>query len=366
MKVNAAVTRAKHAPMSLEVLDLADPRDGEILVRVVATGVCHTDIAMRDQTYPVPQPIVLGHEGAGVVEKVGRGVTKVAVGDHVVMSYNSCGHCDSCNEHAPNYCHDFFGHNFAGVRPDGTSALSKGGEVIHGNFFGQSSFANFALCHERNVVKVSKDAPLELLGPLACGIQTGAGAVINALKVGAGRTIAVFGAGSVGLSAVMAARVVGAVTIVAVDVVPERLTMAKNLGATHTLNPKEVDVVAEIMKISGTGVDFAFESTGIPAVIRNAMESLAPRGTCGIVGAASLDTEITLNAMHLMTAGRSIRGIVEGDSTPDVFIPQLIELYRQGRFPFDKLVSFYPYEKINQAVEDAETGKAIKPIIRMA
>ncbi|WP_096704294.1 NAD(P)-dependent alcohol dehydrogenase [Magnetospirillum sp. 15-1] len=366
MKVNAAVTRAKHAPMSLEVLDLAEPRDGEILVRVVATGVCHTDIAMRDQTYPVPQPIVLGHEGAGVVEKVGRGVTKVAVGDHVVMSYNSCGHCDSCNEHAPNYCHDFFGHNFAGVRPDGTSALSKGTEVIHGNFFGQSSFANFALCHERNVVKVSKDAPLELLGPLACGIQTGAGAVINALKVGPGRTIAVFGAGSVGLSAVMAARVVGAITIIAVDVVPERLTMAKTLGATHTLNPKDVDVVAEIMKITGTGVDFSFESTGIPAVIRNAMESLAPRGTCGIVGAASLDTEITLNAMHLMTAGRSIRGIVEGDSTPDVFIPQLIELHRQGRFPFDKLVSFYPYEKINQAVEDAETGKAIKPIIRMA
>ncbi|MDO8608097.1 MAG: NAD(P)-dependent alcohol dehydrogenase [Phaeospirillum sp.] len=365
MKINAAVTRAKASPMSLEIIDLADPRDGEILVRVVATGVCHTDIAMRDQTYPVPQPIVLGHEGSGIVEKVGRGVTKVVVGDHVVMSYNSCGHCHSCNEHAPNYCHDFFGHNFAGVRGDGTSPLSKDGEVIHGNFFGQSSFANFALCHERNIVKVAKDAPLELLGPLACGIQTGAGAVINALKVGPGRTIAVFGAGSVGLSAVMAARVVGATTIIAVDVVPDRLTMAMEVGATHVINPKTADAVAEIMKITGTGVDFAFESTGLPAVIRNAMESLAPRGACGIVGASSLDTEITLNAMHLMTAGRSIRGIVEGDSAPDVFIPQLIELYRQGRFPFDKLVSFYPYDKLNQAIEDAEAGRAIKPIVRM-
>jgi aryl-alcohol dehydrogenase len=365
MKINAAVTRAKASPMSLETLDLEEPRDGEILVRVVATGICHTDIAMRDQTYPVPQPIVLGHEGAGVVEKVGRGVAKVAVGDHVVMSYNSCGHCDCCNEHAPNYCHDFFGRNFAGARPDGSSALSKDGQPIHGNFFGQSSFATYAVCHERNIVKVSKDAPLELLGPLACGIQTGAGAVINALKVGPGRSIAVFGAGSVGLSAVMAARVVGATTIIAVDVNPDRLEMAKELGATHVINPKSTDTVAEVMKITGVGVNYSFESTAIPAVIRQAMESLAPRGVCGIVGASTLDTEISLNAMHLMTAGRSIRGIVEGDSTVDVFIPQLVDLFLQGRFPFDKLVKFYPFDQINQAIHDTETGKAIKPVIRM-
>jgi len=365
MRYRAAVLHRVGEPLVIEDVELGDLQPGDVLVRVQASGLCHTDLEVMQGSLTYPLPIVLGHEGAGVVEKVGKAVTKVAVGDHVVMSYNSCGHCDSCNEHAPNYCHDFFGHNFAGVRPDGTSALSKGAETIHGNFFGQSSFANYALCHERNVVKVTKDAPLELLGPLACGIQTGAGAVINALKVSAGRSIAVFGAGSVGLSAVMAARVVGATTIVAVDLNAERLEMARTLGATHTFNPKSCDAVAEIMKATGTGVDYAFESTGVPAVIRNAMDSLAPRGTCGIVGAATLDTEITINAMHLMTAGRSIRGIVEGDSTPEVFIPQLIELHRQGRFPFDKLVSFYPYEKINQAVEDAETGKAIKPIIRM-
>jgi len=365
MKIKAAVTRAKASPMSLESIDLADPRDDEILVRVVATGVCHTDIAMRDQTYPVPQPIVLGHEGAGVVEKVGRGITKVAVGDHVVMSYNSCGHCDSCNEHAPNYCHDFFGHNFAGVRSDGTSPLSKDGETIHGNFFGQSSFANFALCHERNIVKVAKDAPLELLGPLACGVQTGAGAVINSLEVRPGQTIAIFGVGSVGLSAIMAARVAGATTIIGVDVVGDRLTLAKELGATHVINPKSANPVEEIMKITGAGVNFCFETTARPDVIRQAMESLAARGTLGIVGASSLDVELTFNAMHIMTAGRKLQGIVEGDSTPDVFIPQLIELYLQGRFPFDKLVKFYPFDKINDAIHDAETGKAIKPIIRM-
>lgn len=365
MKITAAVTRAKHAPLSLENLELDGPRDGEILVRVVATGICHTDIAMRDQTYPVPQPIVLGHEGAGIVEKVGNGVTKVAVGDHVVMSFNSCGHCECCNEHEPNYCTDFFGRNFAGSRADGTSALSKGGEVIHGNFFGQSSFATYALCHERNVVKVAKDAPLELLGPLACGIQTGAGAVINALEVRPGQSLAVFGAGSVGLSAVMAARVSGATTIIAVDVNDQRLELARELGATHAINPKSGNVVEAIMAITGSGVNYSFETTAIPAVIRNAMESLAPRGTCGIVGASTLDTELTFNAMHIMTAGRKLRGIVEGDSTPEVFIPQLIELFQQGRFPFDKLVSFYPFEKINEAIHDAETGKAVKPIIRM-
>jgi aryl-alcohol dehydrogenase len=230
MKIQAAVTRARSAPMSLEMLDLAEPRDDEILVRLVATGVCHTDMAMRDQAFPVPQPIVLGHEGAGVVVKTGRFVSDVAPGDHVVMSYNSCGHCPSCREDEAGYCHDFFGYNFAGQRPDGTSPISKGDEVIHGNFFGQSSFATYALCHPRNVVKVRNDAPLDLLGPLACGVQTGAGAIINALKVGAGDSVAIFGAGSVGLSAVMAARTVGATTIVAVDLNKKRLALAKNLA----------------------------------------------------------------------------------------------------------------------------------------
>ncbi len=365
MQIRAAVTRAKASPMSLETIDIESPRDDEILVRVVATGICHTDIAMRDQTYPVPQPIVLGHEGSGIVEQVGRGVTKVAPGDHVVMSFNSCGHCPTCNQHEPNYCHHFFEHNFAGCRGDGSSGLSKAGEHIHGNFFGQSSFANYALCHERNVVKVRPDAPLELLGPLACGIQTGAGAVINSLKLRPGDSLAVFGVGSVGLSAIMAARVAGATTVIAVDMLEERLELALAVGATHSLQPKDKNIVEEIMKITGSGVKFAFETTARPAVIRQAMESLAPRGTLGIVGASTLDTEITFNAMHIMTAGRKLQGIVEGDSTPEVFIPQLIDLYLQGRFPFDKLVKFYPFDRINDAIHDAETGRAVKPIIRM-
>src|SRR4029079_11087129 len=234
----------------LESLELAEPRDDEIVVRLVATGICHTDIAMRDQTFPVPQPIVLGHEGAGVVERVGHAVTKVVAGDHVVMTYNSCGKCASCEHHAPTYCHEFFGYNFGGSRPDGSSPLSQSGMTIHGNFFGQSSFASHAICHERNIVKVPREAPLDLIGPLACGIQTGAGSVINGLKVGVGDSIAIFGAGSVGLSAVMGARLVGAGTIISVDLLNSRLEMARELGATHVVNGAYENPVEAIMNIT--------------------------------------------------------------------------------------------------------------------
>ncbi len=366
MQIKAAVARAVGAPLSFETLSIEEPRDTEILVRVVATGICHTDIAMRDQTYPVPQPIVLGHEGAGIVEKVGRSVTKVVPGDHVVMSFNFCERCPNCREQQPHYCEKYFDQNFAGAREDGSSPLSHGDEKVHGNFFGQSSFATHALCHQRNVVKVRPDIPLKLLGPLACGIQTGAGAVINSLQVGPGRSIAIFGLGTVGLSAVMAARLVGAVTIVGIDVHDNRLSLASELGATHVINAAREDCVAAVMKITGRGVNFSFDSTGVAKVIRQAMDVLAHRGACGIVGASKLGTEITLDAMHLMTAGRSIQGIVEGDAIPEIFIPQLIDLHLQGKFPFDRLVRFYDFEEINQAIEDTEAGRVIKPVICFA
>lgn len=365
MKIEAAVTRAKAAPMSLEMIELEAPRMDEILVKLVATGVCHTDIAMRDQAFPVPQPIVLGHEGAGIVAAVGGAVTKVKAGDRVVMTFNSCGHCPSCTDHAPTYCYDFFGYNFAGSRPDGSSPLSKEGEPIHGNFFGQSSFASHAICHERNVVKVPDDVPLELLGPLACGIQTGAGSIINSLKVGMGDTLAVFGVGSVGLSAIMAARLVGAVTIIAVDLVDARLNLASELGATHIINGRSGNAVEEIRKITqGAGADYTFETTGVIPVLRQAIDALAPRGTCGFVGASPAGSEVAVNVTDIMTAGRKIQGIVEGESNPDLFIPLMIEFYKQGRFPFDKLISFYPFERINDAIQDSESGKAVKPVVR--
>lgn len=363
MKIRAAVTRDKK--ITVEDIDIEEPRDTEILVKVVATGVCHTDIVVRDGHLPTPQPVVLGHEGAGIVEQVGSRVTKVAPGDHVVMSFNSCGTCPTCADHAAAYCVEFFPRNFFATRPDGSSGLSQNGSMIHGNFFGQSSWATHALCHERNIVKVPKDVSLELLGPLACGVQTGAGAVINALKMGVGKSFAVFGAGSVGLSAIMAARAVGATTIVAVDLNADRLAFAKEIGATHTIDSGKQNATEALMQLTGIGLDYALDTTGLAPVIRAAVMALAPRGTCGILGASPLGSEFTLDEVHFMSGGRRLMGIVEGESDPDLFIPVLIDLYRQGRFPFDRMVKFYNFADINTAIHDSESGRTIKPIVRM-
>lgn len=365
MQITAAVVRTRSGPFHLEALEIEAPRAGEVLVRVVATGVCHTDMVMRDQDLPTPQPVVLGHEGAGVVERVGPGVTKVAPGDHVVMTFNSCGGCPSCRDHAPTYCHEFFPRNFVGVRADGSSGLSKTGETIHANIFGQSSFATYALCHERNAVKVPHTAPLEILGPLGCGVMTGAGAVMNALKVEAGRSLAVFGAGAVGLSAVLAARAVDAGPIVVVDINPARLELALELGADHALDGRGPPVVDRIREITGAGADYTLDTTANLTVMRQAVDVLAPRGTCGLVGASTMGDELSLDAVSLMSGGRAVRGVVEGDADPDVFIPRLIELHQAGRFPFDRLIAFYPFDAINDAVADGEAGRVIKPVLRM-
>ncbi len=363
--VSAAVVRQKGGPFTIEKLRLEEPRADEVLVRIVATGMCHTDMVVRDQVYPVPQPIVLGHEGAGVVEKVGTGVVKVQPGDHVVLSFMSCGRCRMCAQGRPANCENFNAHNFSGARADGSGSLRDERGPVHDHFFGQSSFSTFAVANERNVVKVRKEAPLALLGPLGCGIQTGAGAVMNALKVGHGSSFAAFGAGAVGLSAVMAARAVGASTIIAIDVVPSRLALAKEVGATHVVNAKERDAVAAVKEITGGGVQFSLETTALPAVVRQAVDALGVRGTCGIVGAAPPGTEIKIDVTEFMQMAKTVYGIIEGDSVPDIFIPQLIDLFLQGRFPFDKLTKFYPFERINEAASDSERGLTVKPIIRI-
>ncbi|EIZ79638.1 alcohol dehydrogenase zinc-binding domain protein [Novosphingobium sp. Rr 2-17] len=365
-EITAAVTRAKGAPFTIERARIRDPRDREVLVRIVATGLCHTDLIVRDQYYPVPLPAVLGHEGAGVVEKVGPNVVTLKPGDHVVLTYGACGHCHTCVEGHGAYCEIFFGLNFGGADQAGETAIQDAqGEPLHDHFFAQSSFATHALAVESNAVKVPDDAPLEILGPLGCGIQTGAGAVMNSLKVRPGSSFVSFGAGAVGLSAIMAARVVGATTIIAVDVVSSRLDLARELGATHVINSRDRDVVEAITEITGAGADFALESTGRPDVLAQGIEALGLLGTIGVVGAPKLGTKSEFDVNNLLLRGRSIRGIVEGDSVPQVFIPQLIELHRQGRFPFDKLVKFYALADINQAVHDSETGGTLKAILRM-
>jgi aryl-alcohol dehydrogenase len=364
--ITTAVVRDQGAPFAIEEAKIASPQGGEVLVRIVAVGVCHTDIIVRDQYYPVPLPAVLGHEGAGVVEAVGPGVTAVEPGDHVVLSFASCGVCGPCLTGHPAHCGDFFALNFGGGRKDGSTATCDAhGGALHDHFFGQSSFGSFAMAHERNIVKVAKDAPLELLGPLGCGIQTGAGAVLRALEVPSGASFAAFGSGAVGLSAIMAARVAGATTIIAVDVTPSRLDLAKELGATHVVNSRETDAVEAIREITGGGADFTLESSGRPEVLRQAIDALTIMGTCGIVGAPKLGTEASFDVNMVMVPGKRIMGIVEGDVVPQVFIPELIALHAQGRFPFDRLVKFYDFADINQAVADSESGVTIKPILRL-
>lgn len=365
--IRAAVLRSKGEPLQFVNATLSEPRANEVLVRLVATGVCHTDIVVRDQLFMTPMPIILGHEGSGVVEQIGNGVTTVAPGDHVVMTYMSCGICDPCVTGHPAHCDHMGQLNFGGSRMDGTcSACDANGDELRDHFFGQSSFATFAIANERNVVKVREDVPLELLGPLGCGIQTGAGAVLNALKIHAGSSFATFGTGAVGLAAVMAARVGGATTIIAVDVNPERLALAMEVGATHVINSRQTDPMAEIRKITKNGADFTLECSGRAEVLRQAIDSLGTLGTCGIVGATREGTEASFNVNDVMIPGRRIMGIVQGDVVSRTFIPELIELYRQGRFPFDRLVKFYRFEELNQAMADSESGVTIKPILRFS
>lgn len=364
--VTAAVVREKGGPFTFEDLSLDTRlRPDEILVRVVATGLCQTDIHVRDEALPTPLPVVLGHEGAGIVERVGEAVRAVSPGDRVVMSYQSCGHCTPCLTGNPAYCASSFPANFGGSRLDGTNALHAGEEEVHGHFFGQSSFATHALATERNVVKIEDEAiPLELLGPLGCGLQTGAGAVLNSLKVEAGRSVVVIGTGTVGLAAVMAAKVAGASPVIAVDIVPERLNLARELGATHTVNAKEEDTAARIAEITGSGADYVLEITARPEMLTLAVDALAPLGTAALIGGAPAGAHAPVN-MNALLGGRTVRGIAQGDSIPQLFIPQLIELHKAGRFPFDRLVTFYGFDQINEAATDTRTGASIKPVLRI-
>lgn len=365
MEIRAAVVNEKGGPFELETIELDEPRDDEVLVRVVGAGVCHTDMIVRDQWYPTPLPAVLGHEGSGVVEAIGSQVTAVEPGDHVVMSFDFDDSCRHCRDGKPSYCSDFFAHNFGGARPsDGSSPLTRDDEPISGRFFGQSSFATYALATERNVVPVTDAVPLQLLGPLGCGIQTGAGGVINSLAPPAGASIAIFGAGSVGLSAVMAANLVGCTEILAIDVKDNRLSMAEEFGATGTFNPNATDdVVESVRDETGGGVDYALETTGVVEVAEQSVDVLTQRGEIGIIGAPRLGTRASYDVNDLIINGRSVRGIVEGDADPQTFIPSLISLFQQGKFPFDELITYYAFDEIEQAIEDSEQGETIKPVL---
>ncbi|WP_351237411.1 NAD(P)-dependent alcohol dehydrogenase [Streptomyces sp. NPDC002133] len=366
MRIRAAVTEGASKAFAIEELELEGPRDDEVLVRLVATGICQTDAHARNGHTPAPLPIVLGHEGAGVVERVGRAVTGLHPGDHVVMSYQSCGHCPQCLSGNPAYCAQTLTANFSGARLDGTRGLRRTGAAagqVSGHFFGQSAFATYALATERNTVKVGKDAPLELLGPLGCSLQTGAGAVLNAFAVPAGGTIAIFGVGAVGFGALMAAHLAGASTIIAVDINTQRLALAGELGATHTVDAGQADVAEAIRDITSGGVGYVLDTTGRAEMLALAVASLRPMGEVGLVAGGAPDAAVPAGGLAL---GKSVRGIVQGDAVPQLFIPKLTQLYQSGRFPIDRLVRFYEFDDIDAAFADAARGDVVKPVLRIA
>ncbi|MFH5927279.1 NAD(P)-dependent alcohol dehydrogenase [Roseomonas xinghualingensis] len=360
----AAVVEEKDAAFTFRKVIVEEPRGDEVLVRMVATGICATDAHVQHQHLPAPLPAILGHEGAGVVERVGQTVTHLKPGDHVVLSYHSCGHCKPCLSSHAAYCDHVWETNFAGARLDGSVGVrAKDGADLHAHFFGQSSFSTYALAHARNTIKVPDDLPLELLGPLGCGFQTGAGAVLNALAVGVGASLVVFGAGAVGLAAIMAAAVVDATTIIAIDVNAERLDLALELGATDVINAREVsDVAAAIRGVVPRGVEYVLDTSGRKENLEAGISALAAMGRFGFV-AFNGNSGAVVDASRL-SVGQQLLGIIQGDAVSALMIPELIGLYRKGRFPFDRLIRFYDFADINQAFEDAGAGRVIKAVLR--
>ena len=357
MEIEAAVLRDPAAPFKLELLTMEEPRPREVLVRIVATGMCHTDIYGRSPDI-FPGPVIYGHEGAGVVEFIGSDVTDIEVGDHVILTFDHCGRCTKCRSGHPAYCEKFYELNIRAVRSDGTSPTRDGnGDMVAARWFGQSSFASHVIATSMNCIPVDRALPLEMLAPLGCAVQTGAGAMLGPLGVGVGSRVAVFGVGSVGMAAIMASKVAGASVIAGFDRFESRLEFASRSGATHVLQIDEGTTLDELRDPAGP-FDVVLDTTGNSSVILKAVGLLQEGGTCGLVG-------INRNPITLPTLnqGRSVVGITEGDTVPHVFIPQLIELWTAGLFPFDQMNSSFPMARINEAEEASQRGTVVKPVL---
>jgi aryl-alcohol dehydrogenase len=365
VRIKAALAPERGARFRLETLDLAEPAADELIVRVAATGVCQTDVHARDDYFGIPFPAVFGHEGAGIVERVGAAVERVAPGDRVVMVSPSCGTCHACVRKLPGYCASARRIKFSGRLRNGQIPLNRGEEPVSGAFFQQSSFASHALATEGNVVKVPDEVPLEVAAAFACGVNTGAGAVLNALRPEAGSVFAVFGAGSVGLAGLMAARIAGCATLIAVDLHESRLSLARQLGASVCINVASEDPVGRIKEVTdGRGVHYSLEAAGDPRALRQAVNVLAPLGVCCLVGSARAGVEAALE-MPLLQHGRTVRGCIQGDAPPEEFFPQLFAHYREGRLPVDRLIRYYDFADINQALDDAASGRTVKAVLRL-
>ncbi|GAA1365225.1 NAD(P)-dependent alcohol dehydrogenase [Arthrobacter rhombi] len=364
MNTTAAILDQIGGNFALAEVTLGDPAPDEVLFDVVGVGLCHTDLAVREGHLPFPLPGIVGHEGSGIVRAVGSDVTAVAVGDRICASFNSCGSCTECTAGTPSYCQEFMQRNFSGARPDGTSPLQNDDGALGGNFFGQSTFATAAIARERNVVRVPEDMPLDIVGPLGCGIQTGAGAIMNALACEPGSSLLVTGGGSVGLAAVLGAVVQGVGTIIVLEPVAARRELALELGATHALDPADGPLQEQVRGILPEGVNYALDTTAHLGVLAGVVSALSQRGHLGMVGVPS-DPEATFSfsLLEAQARGLSFTSIVEGNSNPASFIPELFALHHAGRFPFEKMITRFPFDRINEAIAAQASGSAVKVVL---
>lgn len=358
-ELTAAVVRDAAGGFRIERAYLGQLAPHDVLVEIAGTGMCHTDLAVSGPAGAVFHPAVFGHEGAGVVVAAGDAVTGAVAGDHVVLSYDSCGCCARCREGRAFFCESWQDLNTGPALAREHAAMVDGeGMPLYATWFGQSSFATHALATETSIVRVPDHLPLDILGPLGCGFLTGAGAVLNALRVRPGESIAVFGAGAVGLAAVMAARICGAGLIVAVDPVQARRDVAKELGATHALDSRD-DLAAEITRLTGGGADYSFDTSGKAAVITTAVNVLRTGGTCGLV---AIPDDLRPDPQAIVF-GRTVTGTFLGHSVPQVLIPELIGWWQQGLFPFDALIERFALADINAAAQASISGRVVKPVL---
>jgi aryl-alcohol dehydrogenase len=363
VRTTVAIVEEQGAEFSLSEVELDDPRADEVLVRLVATGLCHTDITLRSFLPAEMFPNVFGHEGAGVVEAVGTDVTGIDVGDHVVMSLRSCRSCVNCRDGLVGYCESSLLLNYMGMRMDGSTTMSRDASPVFGSFFGQSSLAQHALAYADNCVVVDPSLDLTRLAPYGCAFQTGAGTVLNLLRPKPDESLVVYGVGAVGLAAIAAARAEGVESVVAVDPLAGRREHAASFGAL-TVDPSdvgEVSVVDRVKELTGGGAAYGIDTTAIPEVVKQGQQSLAARGTLVALGLGA--EEYVLDAVDLLQNGKTVTSSVEGESDPQLMIPRLIKMNAAGTFVLDHLVTTYPFAEINTAVADVTAGTVVKPVL---
>ncbi|HVE91055.1 MAG TPA: Zn-dependent alcohol dehydrogenase [Actinomycetota bacterium] len=362
--MKAAVLQAFGEPVTITDVELAPPKAGEVLVRIRATGVCHSDLSMQQGKLPYPLPCVLGHEGAGVVEQVGPGVASVAPGDHVVVVWSPiCGHCFYCLRGQAHLCETS---QVLGLMEDGTSRLSRDGETLY-HAINAATFAEAAVLRENSVVKIPDDVPFEIAAVVGCGVLTGVGAAVKTASVRPGDSVVVVGCGGVGINVIQGARLAGADPIVAVDAVAGKLEMAQRFGATHTVNASETDAAAAVLGLTeGRGADAAFEVVGNVKLQRQVYDMTRRGGSAVFVGVAPFGDEVSLPSLFLTLGEKKVLGCFYGSCDPRRDIPWILSLWRAGKLDLEGLISQRSVlENINDAFEDMQAGKVIRTVLSL-